>query len=57
MKGNRDLMEDTILSRLGDTPSSGDHGPLVCEDHRKTQDTKSLSTEKHRKSLPTGREC
>ena len=55
-KGKGDLMEDTLLSRPGDTLSSGDHGPLVGENHGKTQDTKSLPTGRHRKSLPPGRD-
>ena len=57
MQGKGDLMEDIMLSRPGDTPSSGDHGPLVCEIHGRTQGHESLPTGRHSKSHPTGREC
>ena len=69
MKGKGDLMGDIMFSRPGDTPSSGGHGPLVCEEHGKTQDTfgrqytplppgrhiQPLSTRRSSRSLPIER--
>ena len=35
-------MGDRMFSRPGETPSPGDHASLVCENHGKTQEHKSL---------------